>query len=98
MRKIHNLKTQIVYAGLSKAGGKILAIDSDVYGNEIFINPARVILSNAYHGNSIIKKHPHLRRFQNRAKVNEKNGEMKTLVILQSLNGNVIVEKYLGSR
>lgn len=97
MRKIHNLKTHIVYAGISKGGGKILAIDNDVYGNDIFVNPAKVILSNAYHGNSIIKKHPNLKRFQNKVKVNSKNEEMKTLILLQSLNNNVIVEKYLGN-
>lgn len=97
MRKVHNLKTHIVYAGISNGGGKILTIENDVYGNDIFVNPAKVILSNAYHGNSIIKKHPNLRRFQNRMKVNERNEEMKTLIVLQSLNNNVIIEKYLGS-
>ena len=28
MRKIHNTKSHIVYAGMSKGGGKILTIDS----------------------------------------------------------------------
>jgi len=57
MRKLHNTKSHIVYAGISKGGGKILTINSDVYGNDIFINPARVILTNVYHGNSTVKKH-----------------------------------------
>lgn len=73
MRKIHNIKSHIVYVGISKGGGKILSVDSEVYGDDIFVNPGKIILSNVNHGNSQVKKHQSLKRFQNRLKVNEKN-------------------------
>lgn len=98
MRKLQNFKSHIVYAGLSKGGGKILTIDSEVYGNDIYVHPGKIILSNVNHANSIVKKHSFIPKLQNRLKINEKNEPLRTLIALQSLNNNVIIEKYLGPK
>ncbi len=98
MRKLHNTKSNICYAGITKGGGKFFSIDNDVYGEDIFVNPARVVLSNVYYGNSTTKKHPNHSRYINRLKVNARNQTEKTLVLLQSLNNNIIIEKYLGTK
>jgi hypothetical protein len=46
MRKVHNTKDHICYIGLSNGGGKLLTIDSDLYENDMFVNPKRIILAN----------------------------------------------------
>jgi hypothetical protein len=63
MRKVHNLNNNLVYFGLNRGGGKILTIDNDVYGDDLYLNPAKIILTNANHENSQTKKHPDLLRF-----------------------------------
>jgi hypothetical protein len=98
MRKVHNSKSHLVYFGLSRGGGKLLSIENELYGDDIYVNPGRVIMSNVNHANSKVRKHPTLRKFQNRLKVNEKNSTEKTLIVLQSCQNSIIIEKYLGSR
>ena len=98
LRKVHNEKSHIVYFGISKAGGKILCIDNDIYGNDMCVKPSRVILSNVNHENSSIVKHVDLPYLQNRIKVSKKGKVEKTLIVLQSSSNNLIVEKYLGPK
>jgi len=70
MRKIHNIRPNICYFAVSKSGGKLLTIDNDIYSDDIYVNPARVILTNVNHSNSIIKRHSNLVKYQNRLKCN----------------------------
>lgn len=69
MRKIHNSKSHLTYLGISKGGGKLLTLDNDIYGDDIYVNPARVILANVNHENSTSKRHLNLVKFQNRLKI-----------------------------
>lgn len=98
MRKIHNTKPYIWYFGVSKAGGKLLTIDNDIYGDDICVHPGKIILSNVNSDDCSLKKHPDLKYLQNRVKVNEKGKIQKTLIVLQSKSNNIIVEKYLGPK
>jgi hypothetical protein len=98
LRKIHNDKSHIAYFGISRSGGKVLCIDNDIYGDDICVLPARIILSNVNHENSSIVKHNELSYLQNKVKVNQKKKIEKTLIILQSKSNNVIIEKYLGPK
>ena len=98
MRKIHNIKSHLCYFGLSKAGGKLLTIDNDIYGDDICVHPGKIILSNADYLNCKIKNHPNLTNFQNRVKKGLKNKIEKTLIVMQSKNNNIIIEKYLGPK
>lgn len=63
MRKIHNGEDHIVYLGVVLEGGKILVIDNNVYGNDMYFKKNNLIMSTASHENGLIKCHPQLKGF-----------------------------------
>ena len=73
LRKLHNTSKHINYFGITKStnekpGGKFLIIDSEVYGNDMYIHPKKIVISNVSHDNSQISRHPNIKTYINKVK------------------------------
>ncbi len=69
MRKIHNFSDQICYFGIVRDGGKLLVLYNHIYGDDIYVNPRKIILSNVNHQNSKTTVHPKTSKYLNRLKL-----------------------------